>query len=238
MKAKILTLVLLITLVPNIVFAKEEFFSNSNGVSLTEKEYNYIVKRFDIKFPDIMTLDDYDNLINDEFLNSKIQIVESTPIMPLAVEEYRTQSKSLKISSACNSSTCNMVVVLTWLKSANVRSYDVIGAYLNGVSLKNTPITTLYSNDEAITSMEIVQGSNGFGVSVKLPNSDGIQVYQYYNVTPGGIINASYQHATSKISLANSKKYTFASSGYGGVFLFDSSINNIYDGMGGVIIKI
>ena len=45
----------------------------------------------------------------------------------------------------------------------------------------------------------------------------------------------TYQHATSALTLANSKSYTFSSSGLGGVLYYsNSTIRNKYDGMQGL----
>ena len=46
---------------------------------------------------------------------------------------------------------------------------------------------------------------------------------------------ATYQHATTNVSLATSKSYSFNSTGLGGVLKFNTSqISNYYDGMEGV----
>ncbi len=65
-----------------------------------------------------------------------------------------------------------------------------------------------------------------------------ITAVQYYTVSKAGSVYASYQHAISNISLTNSKKYTISRQGYGGVLLFDSSVNSYYDGMSGVNISL
>jgi hypothetical protein len=78
--------------------------------------------------------------------------------------------------------------------------------------------------------------SNGFGTSVLLPASPAtnIIVDQQFYTNLGGTIYASYQHATSNITLSTSYCYTISASGYGGVFDFYGSATGVYDGMGGV----
>ncbi len=233
MKLRYFLLALLVT-IPNIVHASEYYFNNDNGVQLTKEEYDYIVERFDTKFPEIMSLDDYNKLINEDLMKNKINTVISEEILPLSAF-YETASKSLKLSSVCTSSYCGITVVVHWKNNPNTRSYDVLGAYLEGNSLRTTPTTYLTSSANTIYSSEIVNQANGFGVSIKLPtNANGITLYQYYDTTPGGTIYQSYQHAKSSTTLANSKKYTISRSGYGGVFLFNNTVKDKYDAMGGV----
>lgn len=61
---------------------------------------------------------------------------------------------------------------------------------------------------------------------------------QDYDVSKGGTVYASYQHATSNTTLATSQNYTFSLTGYGRVFLFYNSARNIYDAMNGVDISV
>lgn len=234
-------LIMLLILIPGIVNAEDIYFTNENGVALTKKEYDYLVERFAEGFPKIMNNEDYTNLVSEELINSKINTAYfEDAVMPLADGYYETGSKSIKISSSCyNASQCSIGVVVEWFKNPTVRSYDVLGAYLKDTKLLTEPRTYLESTSSTINSNEIVNQSTGFGVSIKLPtNASNIMLYQYYTVSKGGTIYQSYQHAKSSISLVNSKKYTISRSGYGGVFLFNSSVKNKYDGMGGVSISV
>lgn len=237
MKLKHLLLVLIL-IAPNLVFAKEVYFKNNNNVTLTKKEYDYIVERFSENYPYIMTQKDYNNLINDEYLNGKIQIVTSNnSINPLATY-YETGSKSIKITSVCVSNRCNITVVTQWFKVPTITSYDVIGARFANTSLINSPNTVAYTKTNTIYSTEAQKFSNGFGVSIKIPSGTGLEINQYFDTKPEGKVYASYQHAKSNISLANSKKYKIATGGLGNVFSFDSSVKDKYDGMGGVSLSL
>ncbi|MDY3948593.1 MAG: hypothetical protein SOZ04_04515, partial [Bacilli bacterium] len=90
--------------------------------------------------------------------------------------------------------------------------------------------TTYYSNYQYF--------SNGFGNSVKLPSeATGISVQQNFEVQNSGTVYGSYQHATGYISLAQSKKYSIDLNGSGNVFLFNSSVDDYFDQMGGVWIN-
>ena len=185
-----------------------------------------------------MTKYDYDRLITQGLLSGKLKIVNNdNNILPLATE-HTTKSKKIKITSVCDSISCSISVTVEWLTNPNVRSYDVIGAYLKNTSLIGIPTTHLKTFQGTTAKNDCDSQTNGFGVSLKLSNGNNVKIYQYFDVKPSGTVYASYQHAKSSISLTNSKKYTISNAGYGGVFLFDSSIKDIYDAMGGVYIHL
>ena len=127
MKKKIIFLAILL-IFPIVSYAKSAFYTNKNGISLTEEEYNYLTQRFSERFISIMSQDDYNNLIDESLMDKEVK--KSFSVMPLASDYYETGSKRLTISSVCNSSYCSISVELKWLRDPNVRSYDVIGAYL------------------------------------------------------------------------------------------------------------
>ncbi len=236
MKKKIIFLAILL-IFPIVSYAKSAFYTNKNGISLTEEEYNYLTQRFSERFISIMSQDDYNNLIDESLMDKEVK--KSFSVMPLASDYYETGSKRLTISSVCNSSYCSISVELKWLRDPTVRSYDVIGAYLLNTKLLTDPTTVLVSSTEDYGSENILKQTNGFGVSIKLPEkATDIYIYQYYNVSLGGSIYQSYQHAARSASLSDSKKYTISRSGYGKVFLFDNSVREKYDAMGGVYINL
>jgi len=119
-----------------------------------------------------------------------------------------------------------------------VRSYDVLGARFDGTSLNNDPVTSVYlDNVKKNITMSTVKKSNGFGVSFKLPTGgSSLKITQSFDVSLGGMVYASYQHANKTSTLAKSKDYSIAYNGYGGVFLFSTSSSSYYDAMGGVYI--
>lgn len=63
-----------------------------------------------------------------------------------------------------------------------------------------------------------------------------LSITQRFEVSIGGTVYASYQHANKTSTLAKSKDYNISQYGYGGVFLFSTSSSSYYDGMGGVYI--
>jgi len=239
-KISFIILVITFTLLSSPVLAKEVseeiYYTNQNNVSLTKKEYDKLSQFYFEGYQKFMTANDYKKFKESDIMNAEIETVELKEITPFSTEVYGTK-KNLKISKLCTTN-CTISVVATWTSNPNVRSYDVIGAILDSTNLLNSPVTKTYNSTTSSVSSEIKNFTNGFGTSIKLLNGDDIVVTQEYRVSKGGTIYASYQHAISSISLANSKNYTLSRAGLGGVFKFNSTISNKYDAMKGVSITV
>ena len=221
------------------VFAQSNsYYENSNGVIATEKEYQFINDFYGNGYFENMSLDDY-KWLNDLNINENVveikTIYDSNSLSRGTT--HTTASKKLTIAKSCNSN-CLIIVNCKWLTNPVVRSYDVIGARLSNVKVVGSITTKVTSSEgtEYFSNLQTLSG--GFGVSVKLPTSTGISIEQKYTVSTGGTVYASYQHAQSSISLANSKLYTINSSGYGSVFNFYGASSGVYDQMGGVSISV
>lgn len=241
-RAVLFSMVIISLLVCSKVKALDDdvFYTNSNGVSLTEREYDFVQQFYSEDYPEIMTQNDYNDIarldVNNREVNVEVYEEEDAPFVPFGTY-YETSAKKIAISSACMTNLCSIAIRLTWKGNPNVRSYDVIGARLVN--------TSLYNGGGYYTSMSSSAGieygsnykitSNGIGCSMKLPSgATGISLYQTFDVVPGGTIFASYQHAVRTSTLAKSRDYTFNGVGYGNVFLYSDSVAPYYDGMGGV----
>lgn len=227
------------------VFAKEpsKEFINNNNVKLTEKELDFIEKFYGKDFFGKMTKADYE-WIQELDINNRDVEVKSTylydqnqPTNNSGIKRgpsYSTASKRLSIARSC-SGVCTVMTNLTWLVNPTVRSYDLIGARLYNTSLANETIVTSVtsSSGPSYSSNNKVFG-NGLGTSIKLPSSSNLIIQQKFYTNNGGKVYASYQHATSNITLQTSLNYNISSGGYGGVFLFYGDAVGKYDGMAGV----
>lgn len=217
----------------------ESYYTNNNGVSLTEKEYNYVIDFYGDDYPSKMTAEDY-NWIQKMDVNNRDYKIEKYYDNDTTTRSsfHQTSSKYLAISSACGN-TCAVTIKLQWLKNPNVRSYDVIGARFVNTSLISGSASTKVSSSAGTSYYSNYQYfSNGFGNSVKLPSdATSIVVQQTFDVQNSGTVYGSYQHATGYISLAQSKKYSIDLNGSGNVFLFNSSVDDYFDQMGGVWIN-
>lgn len=239
LKRKIVFLFLLFLSSVLFVNAEEIYFINDNNVSLTRQEYDFVGNMFYNGYQQFITNDDYNIIFEDG--KDSIQDIESKTIEIFNYYRatfHETGSKYFTIKKSCTSN-CLITLVAEWKNNPNVRSYDVIGARLEKTSLVSTPSTSATNTKSSNSSLEMVSEKNGFGVSVKLPTGgNNMIVSQYFRVSTGGTVYGSYQHAIASISLANSKKYSIASNGFGGVFLFKSSVRDYYDSMSGVEIAV
>ena len=222
------------------VNAQETYYINDNGISFTKEEYDFFSKMYYDGYQRYMTSEDLEYFKYCDMDINNIEIVEYEPGNSfLKSTVYETTAKRLVISKA-GGSIPTIVVSLRWKGSPKIRSYDLIGAYLSGVSLLGNPSTRLDYSGGYVNPSETKITTNGFGSSIKLPNSGSDFVAsQTFIVSGSGTVYASYQHAKSSLSLANSQSFDTRYSGLGNVFYFSSStIRSKYDAMGGVSIGV
>ena len=228
------------------VYAEEVYYTTQNGIELTREEYEFLTMFYGPGYLNIMTQDMYDEFVEDDLINSDVEIkTYSEPQLPLLnpgiqpnSTSHSTPAKTVQIGRACKTSYCMMTLKNTWHVSPYVRSWDNIGAYLDGVTLlahnytyvDSTAGTTYFSN---------LNTTNGIGNSVELPaTGEDITISMSFKVSRGGIVYGSYQHAMQTTTLANSQNYTLDILGYGNVFSYYGTAIGIYDGMNGVDITV
>ena len=179
-------------------------------------------------------------------MNSDVEIVTySEPQLPLLnpsitpnSTSHSTSAKTVQIGKGCNPMFCAINIQNTWHESPNVRSWDNIGAYLDGTSLISHEDTYVYSTS-GVNHFENLITTNGIGNSVELPSTgEDIVISISFKVNRNGTVYGSYQHAMQNTTLANSQNYTLSIGGYGGVFLYNGTAIGIYDGMNGVDIDV
>lgn len=239
MKYKLLFCLLTISLfVGNVSATELNFYTNENGVSFTEKEYNFLSDFYFDGYQDYMTTEDYEKFVTSNIMEGEIKTITLDDSLNSRSLEYETKMKQLKVSSSC-ANDCIVATTLIWKAIPAVKSYDLIGAYFDNTSLADGPSTYLLSGTTYVSPSYTLYHSNGISASIKIPNTNNsMKVVQQFNVKKSGSINVSYQHARKSISLTNSKKYKLSRSGYGGVFDFNESISNYYDAMGGITLNL
>jgi len=222
-----------------VVNAKELYYVNDYNVGFTEEEYLFLSTFYWEGYQNLMTQDDYTEFKNSNIMNGEIETKKVKDYAQIITRGTTTSdtSKTLKISKSC-STNCIISIVLTWDRTPNVHSYDVIGAYLDGTSLTTIPITTVVSSNSNSRITDLKKENNGIGSSFKLPDGVGVVINQKFSVTRSGKVYASYQHATRLSTYAQSTDYTFSKNGYGRVFNFSASSRGIYDNMNGVDISL
>lgn len=249
MKRSINCMIVLVSLLLiGIVSVKAEsyYFVNDNGVTFTKNEYDFITEMYYDGYQAYMTEEDKAVFNGVKMVPGNVETVEYEDkdtfvpgvISPKATS-HETASKILRISKT-GSNNPVIAISCSWKKSPNVRSYDLIGAYLNGVSKTSGVVSRITYSGGTINPSAIKNPNNGHGAVIKLPSGgNSIVASTTFSVTTGGKVYGSYQHAASSISLANANSYTIASSGLGHVFKFsNTSISNKYDGMSGVYINV
>lgn len=228
------------------VYAEEAYYTNPNGVEFTREEYEFLTMFYNAKHPQIMTRDMYEQFIEDDLMNSEVEIITyNEPQLPLLnpgiapnSTSHSTSYKTVRIGKGCNPMFCAINIENEWHVSPSVRSWDNIGAYLDGTSLISHEGT--YVDSTAGTNwFSYLNTTNGIGNSVELPSTgEDITISMSFKVTRGGTVYGSYQHAMQSTTLANSQNYTLSIGGYGGVFLYNGNAIGIYDGMNGVDINV
>lgn len=161
---------------------------------------------------------------------------------------WETNAKKLVLSVGCaldSNVNCGFYIQNEWKTNPSVRSYDVIAVRWTGLTMTEmdsyqyTYINGLQEETNYTSSSNNVKiNSNGVGVSMNLYNNGELFVMDLDvrgTRTSSMDVFGTYQHATSSVTLAQSKSYTFDASGLGNVLYYsNSTIRNKYDGMQGV----
>ena len=172
-------------------------------------------------------------------------------IQTLSVSNFvETQYKKLSLTLSDNHNGYGDIFVgLLWKMIPSTRSFDVIAVrYVGMTDVDGTQIgRQIWGTNGNYTYVNygwngtnINRQDNGFGISMNITNDSTINYLENYiesaveftgNFQWAG---ASYQHATSNTTLAQSKSYTLAENGKNGVILFTGNIGSKYDNMPGV----
>ena len=172
-------------------------------------------------------------------------------VQTLSVSNFvETQYKKLSLTLSDNHNGYGDIFVgLLWKMIPSTRSFDVIAVrYVGMTDVDGTQwgrqiwgTNGNYSYVEyGWNGTNINRQDNGFGISMNITNDSTINYLENYigsaveftgNFQWAG---ASYQHATSNTTLAQSKSYTLAENGKNGVILFTGNIGSKYDNMPGV----
>ena len=220
------------------VNAQDYYYINDNGVTFTKDQYDFITEMYYEGYQAYMTEDDINYFNGIKMVPGTVESKEYVETYHDGYQtrgtEHETQSKRLKISKI----NSTIAISCVWKKSPSVRSYDLIGTYLNGPSLSSTPSSKITYSGGSIYPSATKTPGNGYGAVIKLPSSgNSIIASSTFTVSGSGRVYGSYQHAKSSISLANASSFTIGNGGLGNVFKFSSqTIRSKYDGMGGVFI--
>ena len=172
---------------------------------------------------------------------------------PTRATYHQTTYKNIRITSM-NGGTNAYIIDLPplWLVSPAIKSYDVIAMRTDDATIiEGTQEGTqayIYRNDDvgyvnySNNGTNMKKASNGFGISMNLV--DAAHTYECFitarvrATTEWAEVYGSYQHAATNVTLAQSQAYTISHNGYGKVINFATAVQNHYDGMQGVSIKL
>ena len=172
-------------------------------------------------------------------------------VQTLSVSNFvETQYKKLSLTLSDNHDGYGDIFVgLLWKMIPSTRAFDVIAVrYVGMTDVDGTQYgRQIWGTNGNYSYVEygwngtnINRQDNGFGISMNITNDSTINYLENYigsavqftgNFQWAG---ASYQHATSNTTLAQSKSYTLAENGKNGVILFTGNIGEKYDNMPGV----
>lgn len=224
------------------VRADEVYYTNSHGVSLTEEQYNFLTELHFDGYQEYITEATHNKYLSMGLYDEKVtkEVIEDFDDTGNSLNGtlHETTAKRLELAYACGGNRCTMATTAEWKGTPRIISYDVIGSYLYGnLTRLSTPITYLYWSGNTIEFTDRVYSGNGYGCTALLQNSSVNMIVAQdvdIRVDGSGTFYSSYQHATKRITLETSKKYTTGFGGYGGVFFFYGSAVGVYDQMAGV----
>ena len=233
-------------------------YSNAYIQTMTSEGYeNFKAKNININ--NLVKSEKYYKTVIDH-LNNVVTNTEVTEnefnnynpnIQTLSVSNFvETQYKKLSLTLSDNHNGYGEIFVgLLWRMIPSTRAFDVIAVrYVGMTDVDGTQwgrqiwgTNGNYSYVEyGWNGTNINRQDNGFGISMNITNDSTINYLENYigsavqftgNFQWAG---ASYQHATSNTTLAQSKSYTLAEDGKNGVILFTGNIGSKYDNMPGV----
>ena len=231
------------------VNAEDAYYTTANGIELTREEYEFLTTFYWSGYPDVMTRDQYEELVEDDVFSAEI-VTESSnglgsgfigPVNQPQGNPSTENGRTLQIAKACLPTKCYMSLVATWHLDPSVLGWDVIGAYLYNATLIAHSHTYVSTNAYTyyFDNLKTDENGHGLGNSILLPeNGTDYIINMSFTTTKGGTVFGSYQHAMQDTTLANSKLYTFSIGGYGNVFNFYGTAEDIYDQATGVDIDV
>lgn len=228
------------------VYAEDiPYYITTNGIELTEFQYNTLVKILSAERVNKLNNDDYNALHVDRMIPDNYSVVTQEYIISenpttsyIAPYSYHeTPAKKLSLSRVCDNGVCGIAVTTYWKTTPKVTSYDVIGIRFDNTSFYNSGIACYYSANGSGTSTmdKQIKTSNGAACIKKIGSGiDYMTIDSDLKYTSNGIVFASYQHAVSSVTLSQASNFSFDGTGYGSVFLWPMSIRTKYDQMAGV----
>ena len=260
------SMIFMLGMTPNALAEEVEttYYITSRGVELTETQYNNLISVFTENSINTMTQEQINIYKNDgDLINEQVVLKldeNNNCINPglisrnILSDEILTEYKRLTMNFVSQPAKSHKTVSVKceWLKLPKYRSYDVI-------AIRVTDANAVFGFDENLVSgsqkwdgnivnYDSSSGkdhfkftSKGVGLSMNLSDDAEKTIECELIVTFGStadpfIAAGSYQHATSNVTLTQSKWYDIMASGYGYVIDFYDIIQDKYDNTPGLLI--
>ena len=229
----------------------ETYYTNHLGVEFTREQYDFYTYVMHDGFQEFVTQDLLDEIANEDIESLEIEKVSLCPnpiqqgnmgniANPQDDNTYvSTSAKALEMTKACNSlNFCRVYANVEWFGEPNQKSYDVMGAYLDGPTVIGTPVVIVSTEDDFAGPDVIKYETDGFGAVAPVIDGDNLEFDMTFPYSGTGTIFISYQHAMSYITLANAQLFNIDLVGYGNVFDFYGAAIGVYDEMPGVYMDV
>jgi hypothetical protein len=190
-KCSMLIVILMMCLITINVNAEDVYYTNLNGVQMSEAEYNTIIKMFSEQKASILSQDEFDeyknaNIVSQDTIYQKAiyqdgelvsskEITEeeynnapdettSCDIMPLSDDSgyYETTYKKLSVSLLDTTNYFKLLATLTWKKVPSCRSYDVFAFRVINMSYSSVSGVQTYIKDSGYTNISYTTDSAGY----------------------------------------------------------------------------
>lgn len=247
---KVLVMILFITIafVGKNVEAKEVYYTNSSGVEFTKEQYDFYTYLTHEGFQEYVTQDMLEEVNWDDLDSMDVKVVRMCTKEPSNMGStsqpqqdnlfFKTEYKGIMIGKYCNKVTCRVTTDVEWYGEPNVKSHDVIGAFLDGPTRLTEASTVITSSTTGSYEEITIYEDDGFGAVFQVPTGDDVTITQTFLYSGTGTIYSTYQHAKEGISYENAQKFHIAFSGFGNVLDFYGKAYDIYDKMPGVCIDV
>ena len=221
------------------VYIKNIYYINNNGVAFTKEQYDFYTELAHEGYQEVVTqemLEEIDwNNLEDLDVRVTHMCIKDKDVPRRDDNTYvGTSAKTLSMGNYCAPSYCRIIAELEWLGEPNIKSYDLMGSYIDGPTRLTVPSTSIFTPSGVASETTIKYDTNGFGAVIDLPDEEEIIIDQTFLYQGTGTIFISYQHAMSNITLSNSQLFNIGLIGYGNVFDFYGAAVGVYDQMPGV----
>ena len=247
MKLFVLVVAAVFLLMGKPVYAEEVYYTNGAGVDFTREEYDWFTYLTWDGYQEYVTQEMVDEIHGIDIEDLQVEKVSYCPSpttqqadinSPRDSTFFATDTKGISMGKYCTAFFCRVFADVEWYAEPNIKSYDVLGALVDGPTRLTAPSSLVTSTDTTTDHETVVYDTDGFGAIVKIPTGQNVHITQNFLYQGTGTIYYSYQHSMYTISLSTAQLFYIDIIGYGNVFDFYGSAIGNYDDMPGVYMTV